>query len=59
MARGISAGLSHVVSIAANFQIGKHFSLSGSYRGEINRPFGKTLFDKSLHTVIMEMKAFL
>lgn len=59
MARGISAGLSHVVSIAANFQIGKHFSLSGSYRGEMNRPLDKTSFGKGLHTVIMEMKAFL
>ena len=59
MARGISAGLSHVVSIAANFQIGKHFSLSGSYRGEMNRLPGKTTFEKGMHTVIMEMKALL
>lgn len=59
MARGISAGLSHVVSVAANFQFGKHFSLSGSYRGEVNRLPFKTSFEKGLHTVIMEMKAFL
>jgi len=59
MARGISAGLSHIASIAVNFQLGKHFSLSGSYRGEMNRPLGRSSFEKGLHTVSMEMKAFL
>jgi hypothetical protein len=59
IARGISAGLSHIISVAANFQIGKHFSLSGSYRGEMNRSPYKSSFGKGLHTVMMEMKAFL
>lgn len=59
MARGMSAGLSHVISVSTDFQIGKHFSLSGSYRGEMKKLAGKSDYEKGEHTVTMEMKAFL
>lgn len=59
MARGMSAGLSHVISATANIQIGKHFSLSGSYRGEMRKINGNEKYEKGEHTVTMEMKAFL
>ncbi len=59
MAGGLKDGLSHIISIFADLQIGKHFSLNAQYRGEFNKPYGEKTFDKGLHSVSMEIKAFL
>ncbi len=59
MAGGLSNGISHVMSIFADIKIGKHFSLNAQYHGEYNKPHGNKVFDKGIHSVSMEIKAFL
>lgn len=59
MARGLSSGLSHIISVTAAFQVGKHFSVSGTYRSEIRKLPGNSDYEKGEHSVVMEMKAFL
>ncbi|MBD3392778.1 MAG: hypothetical protein GF418_11805 [Chitinivibrionales bacterium] len=59
MARGYNAGLSHTISIFADIRVGENFSVSGNYRGEYTRRRGESEFDKGLHVVSLEVKAYL
>lgn len=59
LARGFSAGSSHVFNVTIELQFGNHFSMSGSYRGELGKDPGSDSFDSKDHTVSLEVKAFL
>jgi hypothetical protein len=57
IARGFGSGLSQVFSVASEIQIGKHFSVNGSYRAELRRVDMENL--PGLHTLSLQIKAFL
>jgi hypothetical protein len=59
MARGFGAGLTHSIDISIDIKIGAHFNASASYRGELRKPAGQESYDKALHVVSLEVKAFL
>lgn len=59
IARGFAAGTSHVISVTADVQTGKHFSIGGSYRGEMVRSAGADAFGPGNHVFSFEVKAYL
>jgi hypothetical protein len=59
MALGHSSGLSHTISIFSDIRAGQHFSIGGSWRAEFNRPRSSGSFNKAVHVVSVEVKAFL
>jgi hypothetical protein len=59
IARGFSSGISHVLSLTADFRIGKYFSLRGMYRGEFRKKSDQKGSDNKDNVFSMEMKAFL
>ena len=59
MARGFSAGLSQVISISADVLTGEHFSIGGSYRGEMKKLPGLKEYEPPEHVFSIEVKAFL
>ncbi|MBN1761428.1 MAG: hypothetical protein JW863_24100 [Chitinispirillaceae bacterium] len=60
IAGGFSSGLSHLIMVMANVRVGKFFTLSASYRGEIFRKRkGEEAVEPPRHVVSMEMQALL
>jgi hypothetical protein len=59
IARGFESGITHVLSLTIDIQIGSHISIVGTYRGEFNRLLGVKDYGKIEHTASFEMKAFL
>ncbi|NLE01925.1 MAG: hypothetical protein GX640_18830, partial [Fibrobacter sp.] len=59
IARGFASGLTHVLGLTVDIQIGSHISIVGSYRGEFHRLLGVKDYRKSEHVANIEMKAFL
>ncbi|HAJ80405.1 MAG TPA: hypothetical protein DCO75_11615 [Fibrobacteres bacterium] len=55
MAQGFSAGVSHVIELSAQINFGTHFTADISSRSQ----FGGVSSKSGLHTVSMQMKAFL
>ncbi len=55
MAQGFSTGTSHVIDCIIDISAGDHFSIGGTYRGDFN----KNLYDKWIHVVSMDVKAYL
>ena len=60
IASGFASGISHLITVFANVRIGKYFSLTASYRGEIfrERDDGEPV-NPPQHVVSMEVQAFL
>jgi hypothetical protein len=57
MAQGFSQGLTHTVDVVAHINVGTHFDMDFSYRGELG---GVNSYAKNgLHVASMQMKAFL
>ena len=59
IAGGFSSGMSHLITLMANVRVGKYFTLSASYRGEIFRSRNGEAVEPPRHVVSMEMQALL
>ncbi|MDR0330451.1 MAG: DUF2460 domain-containing protein [Chitinispirillales bacterium] len=59
MAGGQSRGTSHIVAFVSDVDAGKHFSLSGMYRGELTRKPEEKMFAPMTHVFSLQVKAFL
>ncbi len=55
MAQGFETGTTHVVDCIIDIGVGDHFSIGGNYRGDFN----KNMYEKWIHVVSMEVKAYL
>ncbi|MDG5814255.1 hypothetical protein QA601_04140 [Chitinispirillales bacterium ANBcel5] len=58
MAGGFSSGTSHVFSLFADVQTGNNFSVGGSYRGEVNKPYGSSTYGDFTHIFSIQARAF-
>jgi len=59
LAQGNPAGLSNIIDVFVDVRLSAHFSLSGSYRGEMSRPVDSKEYRPGMHTMTMEMRAYL
>jgi hypothetical protein len=59
LAGGFAPGLSHVVDVLATIEVGEHFNLNATYRGEFSRPPHPSRYRPGLHALSLEVKAFL
>ncbi len=57
LAQGRSPGTSHIFSALIDIKTGDHFSINGSYRGEI-APKSR-VFDRNIHVVSIGVRAYL
>jgi len=58
-AGGQQRGTSHIISFASDVDAGKHFNLSGMYRGESTKRPGEKTFAPMRHVFSFQVKAFL
>jgi len=59
MAGGGRPGVSHAVTFHSDVSAGKHFNLSGFYRGELTRKVGNREYSPVMHVFSMQLKALL
>ncbi len=59
VASGFLSGISHLIVVNANVTLGKYFSLSGSYRGEIFRKGEGMAQEPNRHSMSLEVQALL
>jgi hypothetical protein len=59
MADGQKSGTSHIITLFSDINAGKHFNLSGVYRGELSRMLGGEKFLPMTHVFSLQVKAFL
>lgn len=59
VARGFGSGLSQVFSVVSEIQVGKNFSVSGTYRGELRKLTPESGYEPPQHTLSLQVKAFL
>jgi hypothetical protein len=59
LAGGQSGGITHTVTLHGDLRAGKHFSLSGLYRGESIKRLGEDRYSKMMHVFSLTVKAFL
>jgi hypothetical protein len=57
--RGNPSGIGHIIDAFADVRLSDHFSLSASYRGEVSRLPQQNTYGPAIHTLSMEMKAYL
>jgi hypothetical protein len=58
-AGGQSRGISHIIACVSDVDAGKHFNLSGMYRGELTRGPDEKYFAPMRHVFSFQVKAFL
>ncbi len=58
-AGGQSRGTSHIISCVSDIDAGKHFNLSGMYRGELTKTPEEKTFAPMRHVFSFQVKAFL
>jgi len=59
MAGGQPSGTNHTVTVISDINAGKHFNLSGLYRGELSRKPGERDYGPVTHVFSLQLKAFL
>jgi hypothetical protein len=59
MAGGRQRGTSHIITCVSDVDAGKHFNLSGMYRGELTRTPEEKTFAPMRHVFSFQVKAFL
>lgn len=59
IARGFGSGLSQVFSVVSEIQVGKNFSVNGTYRGELRKLTPESGYEPPQHTLSLQVKAFL
>jgi hypothetical protein len=59
MAGGQRRGTSHIITLFSDIDAGKHFNLSGLYRGELSKTPGEEKFAPMTHVFSLRVKAFL
>jgi hypothetical protein len=59
MAGGQRPGTSHIITAFSDINAGKHFNLSGLYRGELSKAPGEENFAPMTHVFSLRVKAFL
>jgi hypothetical protein len=59
MAGGQQRGTSHIITCVSDVDAGKHFNLSGMYRGESTKRQGEKTFAPMRHVFSFQVKAFL
>jgi hypothetical protein len=59
MAGGQRHGTSHTITIFSDIDAGKHFNLSGLYRGELSKAPDDKKFTPMMHVFSLRVKAFL
>jgi hypothetical protein len=59
MAGGQSSGITHTVILHGDLHTGKHFNLSGLYRGESIKKLGDDRYSPMTHVFSLQVKAFL
>jgi hypothetical protein len=59
MAGGQPRGVSHIIAAVSGIDAGKHFNLSGMYRGELTRKPMEKFFAPTRHVFSFQVKAYL
>jgi hypothetical protein len=59
LAQGYTGGTTHTISVLTDLRFGDHFSASGIYRGEFNKPLKAEKYRKGVHVLSVEVKAYL
>ncbi|MBD3347490.1 MAG: hypothetical protein GF401_20730 [Chitinivibrionales bacterium] len=59
MANGFANGYTHLAEFFIDIRVGKHFSVGGSYRGEVSRGVDEKTWGKAIHALSTQVKAFL
>jgi len=59
MADGQRQGTSHIITLFSDIDAGKHFNLSGLYRGELSKTPGNEKLAPMTHVFSLQVKAFL
>jgi len=59
MAGGQRPGTSHIITVFSDINAGKHFNLSGLYRGELSKTPDAEKFAPMMHVFSLQVKAFL
>jgi hypothetical protein len=59
MAGGQPRGVSHIITFVSGIDAGKHFNLSGMYRGELTRKPDEKNFAPARHVFSFQVKAYL
>jgi hypothetical protein len=59
MAGGGRPGTSHIITFHGDINTGRHFNLSGFYRGEVTQRGGERDYSPMTHVFSMQVKAFL
>jgi hypothetical protein len=59
MAGGQPRGISHIIAFVSDIDAGKHFNLSGMYRGELAKTPDEKSFAPMRHVFSLQVKAYL
>ena len=59
MARGFQGGVSHQLIITADVKMGQRFLINGSYRGDIRKAPGETVFELPNNVFSLEVRVIM
>jgi len=59
MARGFPGGIAHQLIITADVKMGQRFLINGSYRGDIHKAPGETLFEPANNVFSLEVRVVM